>query len=312
MRLRSGERKTTPMQHKQKLLGWKAMQLAEAAGISYFTMLYDEDIIEPMRFGAAFPNLKEISFLAGRDEFPMLDFGRLPPGWRECGIMGTRPQSGTDFGRFQTGTMAWVLLFAWDPVRSAFDAFLEAQEALRPRLMSLTPDFILPGMYLTRMAPIPSSFAERGPAAQWLSCFAQAQRRLFPLMSGLYTEWVRGSSQAAARYRTATGLGYPPFAENQQQALARWKNLFGTHLIDQCRSAERIEPVIIRGLEEGSGQLWNDRALHVPQKLQGFAAALLPIARWRPEPPGPEHLEVQALDTLDALTQAWEDWRSEE
>ena len=125
-------------------------------------------------------------------------------------------------------------------------------------------------------------------------------------------EWVCGSSQAAARYRTATGLGYPSFAEDQQQALSRWQEIFGPHLIYQCRSAERIEPVIIRGLEAGSVRLWTDRALHVPQKLQGFAAALLPIARWRASPPGPEHLEVQALDTLDTLAQSWEDWRGEE
>jgi len=288
------------------------MQLAEAAGISYFTMLYDEDVVEPMRIGAAFPNLKEVGFLTGREEFPMLDFGRLPPGWHEFGMMGQRPQGGMDFGRFQTGTMAWVLLFAWDPGRSAFDAFLHAQETLRPRLMSLTPDFILPCIYLTRMASFPLSLSERGPAAQWLSCLAQTQRRLFSLISGLYVEWIRGSSQAAARYRTSTGTGYPPFAEDQQQALTRWKTLFGSQLINEVRSAERIEPALIRGLEVGSGQLWTDCALPVPQKLLGFAGALLPIARWQPEPPGPEHLEVQAIDTLDTIIQAWEDWRGEE
>jgi len=288
------------------------MQLAEAAGMSQFTLLYDEEIVEPMRIGAAFPNLKDISFLTGREELPMLDFGRLPPGWREFGMLGQRPQSGLDFGRLQTGAMAWVLFFAWDPVRSAFDAFLQAQDTLRPRLMSLTPDFVLPCMYLTRMASFPLSFGERGPAVQWLSCFAQAQRRLFPLITGLYVEWIRGSSQAAARYRTSTGTGYPPFSEDQRQALTRWKNLFGTRLIDQARSTERIEPVLIRGLEAGSSELWTDRELEVPEKLLGFAAALLPIARWQPEPPGPEQLEEQAIDTLDTLLQAWEDWRGEE
>lgn len=296
----------------QKLPGWQTWGLAEAPGISKLTMTIDTEVVSPDRLGAAFPNLEATGFLAGRESLAYLDIGQLTPGWREFGMMSFRGGSELTIGRYGAGAMAWALFFEWDPVRNAWEALVEAQDTIRPQRTSLTPDFILPCMFLTRMASFPIAVGERGPAAQWVYCFARAQKRLSPLIIGLFVEWMRGSSQAAARYRRLTGKGNPTFLDEQQKALKRWRTIFGPDLIEAAHAAERIEPVVIRGLDEGSSRLWSEGTLDVPERLVDFASGLLPIARWRPVPPGPNTLAEGTLESLATLAQAWADWRTSE
>ena len=295
---------------RQKLPGWQTWGLANATGISKITMLVDTEVVEPNRIGAAFPNLQAAGFVVSRESLVGLDFGQLTPGWREFALVSVRGGSEMTVGGYPAGTMAWALFFEWNPIRSAWKALLLAQETIRPQRTSLPPDFIFPCMFLTRMASFPIVPGERGQAAQWVYCFARAQKRLSSLVVGLFIEWMRGSSKAAARFRSSTESGYPTFLDEQQQALESWKTIFGPDLIEAAHTAERIEPVIIRGLDEGSARLWSDLACDVPERLIDFAAGLLPIARWRPFPPGPEMLAGGELESLATLSQAWKDWRT--
>jgi hypothetical protein len=298
--------------YRQKLPGWQTWGFADAPGISKITMLVDTEIVEPNRIGAAFPNLEAAAFLKSRESLAGLDFGQLTPGWHEFGMMSFRGGSEVTAGRYGAGAMAWALFFEWNPLRNndAWEALLEAQETIRPKRTSLMPDFIIPLMFLTRMAAFPVILGERGQAAQWTYCFARSQKRLSPLVIGLFVEWMRGSSQAAARYRGLTGGGHPTLLDEQKKALKRWQMIFGTDLIEAVRKAERVEPTIFRGLDAGSARLWSDSALEVPEQLVDFAAGLLPVARWQPSPPGPGTLAEGDLESLATLSQAWKNWRS--
>ena len=152
---------------RQQRAGWNTIRLAEAAGISQITMSYNAAVVDPMRVGATLPNLEHAGFFSDRTRLPrQLDLGLLTPGWREFGMIGNQRDRELDLGQYRAGVTAWVLAFEWHPSRCAWDALLEAQETIRPQRLSLTPDLLLPCMFLTRMAHFPLTVEERGPAAQ--------------------------------------------------------------------------------------------------------------------------------------------------
>ena len=298
---------------RQQRGAWNTIRLAEAAGISQITMGYSSAMVDPMRVGAALPNLEHAGFFSDRARLPKpLDLGSLTPGWREFGMIGHQRDRELDLERYRVGVTAWVLVFEWHPRRSAWDALLEAQETIRPQRLSLTPDLLLPCMFLARMAHFPLTVEERGPAAQWITCAALAHTRLTPLLVGLFTHWLGGQSQAARRYRAATGAGCPIHQADEKRALTQWTQLVGTELLEQLSTTERPEPVIMRALEAASIQLWTDQASTVPEQVKRLVRGLLPIARWQPHPPGPEHLDLDALSSLEALFHQWTSWRSSE
>ena len=145
-----------------------------------------------------------------------------------------------------------------------------------------------------------------------ITCAALAHTRLTPLLVGLFTHWLGGESQAARRYRAASGAGRPIHQADEKRALSQWRELVGTELLEQLCTAERPEPLIMRALETASVQLWTDRTSAVPEHVKGLVRGLLPIARWQPRPPGPQRLDLDALSSLEALFHQWTLWRSSE
>lgn len=287
----------------QKMPGWQAMQLADAPEISRFTLLYDTEVVEPMRIGAGLPNLRHIGFLPDRASLPF-HFGSKKPGWKEFGMLGSRPRSEVTQGGIQASTFAWVLLFEWNPLRSAWDAFIDAQDTLQPQLLSLTPDFLLPCIFLTRMAPLPFMLGETSRAAEWLPCFASAQSRLSPLLISFFVAWLRGNSKSATRYRAATGPA-PDYTKEQRDAQMLWKETFGQEFLQRVLAAERVEPTILRGIEAASSQLWTDRSLSIPPRAMPLVSGLLPIYCWQEQPAIAKSLDAGALSSLNTLTQQW-------
>ncbi len=294
----------------QQRVEWPAFRLAEASGISQITLFYDPDYVEPTRI-AVFPNLERIGFLPDRNILSAMDLEQPIAGWQELGIVGNRPGSDLMMGSLRAGITAWVLLFEWNPERSAWEAFLEAQETLRPERLSLGPDYLLPMMFLTRMAFFligPEGVRVSNIAARWTQCFAKAHKQLAPLIIGFLTTWARGSSQAAARYREA--IGYTPkHRADQQQALSDWKQTFGMELLTALDSTERLEPFIIRELEAASVRLWTEPTFPVAKERMSFISGLLPIARWQPIPPGPKEMPEKAFTSLETLLRWWKAWR---
>jgi hypothetical protein len=295
----------------QQRVEWPAIRLAEASGISQVTLFYDPDYVEPTRSGAVFPNLERVGFVPDRRLLRAMDLGQPEAGWQEFGLMGNRPGSDRVIGNVRVGMTAWVLLFEWNPQRSAWEALLEAQDTLRPERLSLGPDFLLPLMFLTRMAFFPIGPGRGNTAARWTPCMASAQEQLAPLITGFLVTWVHGSSQAAARYRQSIER-LPKHGIDQRQALSDWRQTFGMELLTALETAERLEPLIIRELEAASVRLWTEPTFPVPKGTMRFISGLLPIARWQPTPPGPREIPERASTSLETLLRWWKAWRLRE
>lgn len=302
------------MTKRYPLPDWEAHRLAEAPGISQMLFVYDTQEVDQTLVGAAFPNLEKAELLSSRPTFRSdrlsIKWPSIPAGWSEFGLFGTRPGSDVEKGSLQMGAIAWFFFFEWNPVRSAWDALLAGQDALRPQKTSLTPEFILPAIFLTRMAHFPFDGGAHRVGRQWIPCFAHAQAHLLPLITGLFREWVHGSSQAAQRYRqlSRSKLSSQP---DQEEAISLWQRTFGNALLEQVRTTERVEPTLIRGLDTASTQLWTDGAFSfVPQHSQ-LIRALLPIAQWQPHPPAAETLHLGNTESLESLFQAWSRWRTQ-
>jgi hypothetical protein len=86
----------------------------------------------------------------------------------------------------------------------------------------------------------------------------------------------------------------------------------GSYRIIELQTTERVEPSIIRGLEAAGSRLWADRSLAVPGQFHFFASPLLPIARWRLDPPGPHFPLPETATPLDAFLETRKAWRDRE
>jgi hypothetical protein len=293
---------------------WEAHCLAEAAGISQMLFVYDTQEVDRTLIGATFPDLEKAELLSSRPAFRSDRFSikwpSIPAGWSEFGMFGPRPGSIVEEGSLQIGAIAWFFFFEWDPVRSAWNALLDGQDSLRPQKTSLTPEFILPSMFLTRMAHFPFDGGIHRVGKQWVACFTQAQTSLLPLITGLFREWMNGSSQAARRYRrlSRSRLSLQP---DQEAAILLWQRTFGSALLEHVRGTERLEPTLIRRLDTASAQLWTDGAFSFDPQRSQLIRALLPIAQWQPHPPASETLHLENTESLESLFQAWSRWRAQ-
>jgi hypothetical protein len=302
------------MTKRYALPGWKVRLLAPAPDISQMLFVYDTLEADPTLIGAAFPNLEHAGFLLSwpkfRSDTLSVELAPPPQGWSVFGLTGTRPGRDVEIGNLQLGAIAWFLLFEWNPVRSAWDALLVGQDALRPQRTSLTPEFVLPTMFLARMAHFPLERGVQSVPAAWVHCFAQAQMRLLPLITGLFKEWRGGPSSAAKRYRSLSQSPLLPLQQEEEEALSQWQEVFGDAMLDQVHAAERLEPTIMRGLDATSTRLWADATLNFGYPHTQLIEALLPISQWQPSPPGPERLYPENISSLEVLQKVWNRWRT--
>lgn len=303
------------MTRRYSLPGWELHLLAAAPDMSQVLFAYDTLEADLTLVGAALPNLEHASVLPSmptlRSDTRSVELPPPPHGWAVFGLQGSRPGRDVEIGNVQLGAVAWFLLFEWDPVRSAWDALLAGQDVLRPQKTSLMPEFILPAMFLTRMAHFPLVRGSKNVAPVWVACFAQAQSSLLPLITAFYKEWMTGTSESARRYRQLARSPLPALQPEQEEALSNWQEVFGDALLDQVRKAERLEPAIMRGLDATSTQLWTDARLAFGRQHTQLIEALLPIAQWQPSPPGPKRLYPETIASLRTLWQMWNRWRTE-
>lgn len=293
--------------NRQQFPGWQGIRIAELPEVSQFTLLYDSRLIDPYHVATTL-NLASAGFFMDRSVLSGFRFDPLPPGWTEFGMAGGPSGREAQLGGYRAGASAWVLLFSWNSRGSAWDAFLETQDALKPTRLSIMTSLLLPCLLLVRMADLSGKQGNTIEAAHWVRCIAQAERRLSQLITGFYVEWMTGASEAAVRYTTETHT-YPALTTEQWLALGRWERIFGGDLLDVLQTTERVEPTIIRGLEAAGSRLWTDRSLAVPGQFHFFASALLPFARWRLDPVGPPLPPPDNHGSLNALLNAWQTWK---
>jgi hypothetical protein len=176
------------MTRRYSLPGWELHLLAAAPPISQILFAFDTLEADLTLIGAALPNIEYAGILPAmptfRSDTRTIELPPPPNGWAAFGLLGTRRGTDVEIGNLQLGALAWFLLFEWNPSRSAWDALLEGQDALRPQKTSLTPEFILPAMFVTRMAHFPFERGIRNVATVWVACFAQAHTSLLPVISG--------------------------------------------------------------------------------------------------------------------------------
>jgi hypothetical protein len=276
--------------------------LAELPTLSRIYLLFQPRLLDPLQ--EDLPRLDRISFLDRRHTLP-----NLPPcqaGWRRFGMQaGTWRLEMLDLGVALTDT-AWAFVFDWKAPASAWQAFLETQEQVRPEKLSLHPRFLLPTIFLTRMAYFPIGPGLGNDAAAWTPVFAEAHTMLAPLIHALYVHWMRGPSQAAARYRRLTGAS-GLLTSQEETVLAQFHGLAGATALNAIQQAERLEPILIRTLEATSTWLWNTPRRLRPDRL---VRSLLPLACWREASPGPEELERRIPQSTQGLAQLWRRWQA--
>jgi hypothetical protein len=124
----------------------------------------------------------------------------LPPRMQRFGVVGSsspaeRSSHGVDTPR------PWTLAFTWPVGTSAWATFMTTQDRLQPQRLALLPPLLIPLTYLTHMADLLTEPFET-TMVRWLAHANGSQRRLDALISGLFSAWMRGPSQAAARYRS--------------------------------------------------------------------------------------------------------------
>lgn len=279
---------------------WRCLELADLPTLSRFYLLFQPDLLNPFQEGL--PSLDRVAFLDERSP----DLPRLPPcpsGWRRAGMVaGTWRLHAPDLGLTLMDT-AWAFIFEWQPVVSAWEALLKTQEQLRPEKLALAPQFLLPALFLARMAHFP--FREDNLATAWTPVLAEIQSELVPVLHALYVHWMNGPTQAAARYRRLTGFTRIP-SEQEQTRLTRFERVAGKGTLEAVRQAERLEPLLLRTLDATSMRLWEQ-----PQRVRAdrLVRSLLPLACWRPELPGPAELERLIPQSTQALLPLWRRWQ---
>ena len=279
---------------------WRCLELADLPALSRFYLLFQPRLVNPFQEGL--PTLDRIVFLDER----LTGLPNLPPcptGWRRCGMLaGTWRLEAHDLSLALMDT-AWAFVFEWEPSVSGWEALLETQEQLRPQKLALGPQFLLPALFLARMAHFP--LGEDNIAKGWTPVLAEMQTELLPVQHGLYVLWMGGPTLAAARYRRLTGCTRAP-SQHEQTLLTRFERVVGDGMLEAARKAERLEPVLIRTLDETSARLWEQ-----PQRLRAdrLLRSLLAPACWRPEGAWPEELERLIPQSTLALVPLWRRWQ---
>lgn len=280
---------------------------ADVADISRVVFLYDPAVIDPRMAWADLGPIDQAGLLT---QLPM----PLPgaDGWETFGLMvqlgGLVNPGGAASARLrmQVGMPRWILALQWRPVRSAWDALLDAQDQHQPERLSLVPWLIMPLIFIARMRAFPlGPFVGGDTAAQWLPHLAVAQRKLQPLMTSLYALWVHGPTERAAAYRGIAAAPLAPMTAAQERLVHDLARLVDDAPLAAIRAAHHPEPGIIRLLDQASARLWELDDLRMALSAD-LLAGLLPIARWRPDPPGPPTSDIPRSNS--ELLRWWRDW----
>ncbi|HYF62237.1 MAG TPA: hypothetical protein VD886_05440 [Herpetosiphonaceae bacterium] len=261
---------------------WGLRVISNLPGMSQVELVFDAAADPPF---SQFHGMHDVMIMppAQAATYPRLP--QLPLRMQRIGIVGSSVPR-----RQSAGGPAlphpWTLAFTWPVKRPAWDTFLATQDQHRPQRLALMPPMLIPLTYLTRMADLLAEPFDTTMVC-WLAHANGSQRRLDALISSLFSVWMRGTSQAAAHYRTlvpqaATG-SLPP---REQRALHALDRAFGPGHQRQVSAAERPEPTILRLLHTLSEQLWTAAGLPLPDLPTTLLQGLLPLALWgRPDDP---------------------------
>lgn len=240
-------------------------------------------------------------------------------GWRRLGLVGMPEVDSSIFQGRQghpvqiAGSQnAWLLFFDWRARRhpSAWQTFLTTQEKLKPRNMSLLPQFILPLIFVTRMQDRITS----GEAARWLTHFDFCYRHTFPLVMGLFGQWVlaRRSTAARRQYQLRFGGGQIPESDAISPDSRAAAAVFTDHFPAQSEAllaVERWEPAFINTINAISADLWFADTPPVSRvEDEPLLKALLPLALWAENSEGPAQEVLQ--NGPDQLVAVWDWWHN--
>ena len=311
--------------------GYSLAVLAEVPHNSSFYFCFDERTVDLFRPGEVFPWLFRAEALSSSLE--EIVFPPIQPGWRRCGVACFYTGSSGRIDLSRTLPFGWALAFQWHTSRSAWQALLEAQEALQPQQFSLSPDLIVPALFLAHlgMAPLGTNAADW--VAHWGPFLADSQSDLVTLIQAWYLEWIHGPSEAARRYRQLNNIAPQrhPFAD---PIILMFDSLFGEKFTASLRTAERLEPVLLRGLARVSTQLFDSptrsagaeepsiffkypdwippprkrRPVVLPPAEQ-LLRGLLSLASWQLTSL-PQEIEDKHPRESEGLLQAWIAWRA--
>lgn len=314
-----------------RLGGYSLAVLAEVPHISSFYFCFDERTVDLFRPGKVLPWLPWAEALSSSLEEVV--FPPIQPGWRRCGLACFYTESSGRIDKSRTLPFGWALAFQWSTSRSAWQALLETQEALQPQQFSLSPDFIVPALFLAHlgMAPLGTNAAEW--VARWGPFLADAQTDLDTLIQAWYLEWIRGPSEAARRYRQLNNVALQrhPLVD---PLILTFDSLFGGEFTESIRTAERLEPVLLRGLAMVSTYLFDSPTRSVgPEGASAFfkqpdwippprkrrpvvlppaerlLRGLLSLASWQLTSL-PQEIEDKRPRESERLLQAWIAWRA--
>jgi len=261
---------------------WTVRVVSDLAGMSQVELVFDAACDPPFY---AFHGMHDVMFVppAQAATYPRLP--QLPPRMQRFGIVGSSsPAERTS--RSGDTPRPWTLAFTWPVNKSAWATFMTTQDRLQPQRLALLPPLLIPLTYLTRMADLRTEPFET-TMVRWLPHANGSQRRLDALISGLFSSWMRGTSQAADQYRTLVpqaASGSMPARE--QRALQTLTRVFGPEHQQQVADAERPEPTILRLLHTLSDQLWTVAGMPLPDLPTTLLQGLLPLSIWgRPDDP---------------------------
>jgi hypothetical protein len=233
---------------------WTVRVVSDLPSMSQVELVFDAACDPPFY---AFHGMHDVMFVPPDHAKTYPRLPALPPRMQRFGIVGssTATRSASDD---PDSPRPWTLAFTWPVGKSAWATFMTTQDRLQPQRFALLPPMLIPLTYLTRMADLRTEPFDT-TMVRWLPHANGSQRRLDALISGLFSSWMRGPSQAAARYRT---------------------------LVPQAASGSMPEPTIMRLLHTLSDQLWTVAGMPLPDLPTTLLQGLLPFSIWgRPDDP---------------------------
>jgi hypothetical protein len=261
---------------------WTVRVISDLASLSQVELVFDAAFDPPFY---TFHGMHDVMFVPPDHAATYPRLPALPPRMQRFGIVGssTATRSASDD---PDSPRPWTLAFTWPVGKSAWATFMTTQDRLQPQRFALLPPMLIPLTYLTHMADLRMAPFETTMVC-WLPHANGSQRRLDALISALFSVWMRGPSQAAARYRSLVpGAGTSRMPVREQRALQTLARVFGPEHQQQVVAAERPEPTIMRLLHTLSDQLWTVAGMPLPDLTTTLLQGLLPFSIWgRPDDP---------------------------
>lgn len=275
---------------------WREIFMPEAPCRARYILMYNHEKAQEVPTNGL-PSLAAILPISGGEMYLSRFLPTPEEGYQQFGLLGFPPQTPLQDEELMTLktllSARWVFALEWSKNQPAWEALLSSEDHLNPLVISLSPAYVLPALFVARMADLPrETIFDTVKAWTWL--LDEVSDPLHDLIAALYLRWLDGPSQAAQALRAKSAEDEEEETLDEetraiyQDALHAFEHIFGTARLEALQHAERLVPAVLRLLDDVSGSLW-DTAMSMSEEQRSALwgnlslRALLPIALWRPE-----------------------------